>query len=382
MKELYRSRIKKAIALILPIVLFWVAAENVLFKHYDENTDRLQRFYNEPANSLDVVFLGASEIFTGFAPGYAYDQYGFTSYPYAMDANTGSLYEAQLKEILSHQQPQVLIVDVYGFIKGDNSVLIDDARMRLFAESIPRTGNWLELVMNYPSEDRISFFFPFLKNHAHLWLIRDSMTKMRTDPSFWDRESPSRLKGMMTLSSVYQTFDDGDTMEHAENYQLHEDAVPYLIDFLECCQEQQLEDIIFVNFPRAISGEEAYRLLSNVNAAEKIVNGYGYQLINFHDIKDEIGIDDNADFYNSHHLNVYGQTKMTSYLGRMLTETYHLVPREQNPENIERWEESAACTQLFFDMVKQAMETGTEIWFSESCEQWNAWERNKVMEHH
>ena len=377
MKKVYCNRIIKAVALLLPIVLFWISAELVLFKRYDDNSDRFRRFYNEEQNSLDVVLLGASEVLAGYSPGYAYGEHGFTSYAYVMDGNAGSLYEAQLREVLSCQEPQLVVVDVFGFIKGSNEALIDDARMRIFAESIPRTKNWLDIVLNYPTEDRASHFLPFLKNHAHLGMVKDNLTAALTDPSYWHQKEPSRLKGMVTVSSIYCPDNEGIKSECEEKHRLHKDAVPYLVDFLECCKENQLDQVVFVNFPRAVYGEEAHCLLSPIDDVEEIVNSYGYLLVNFHNMKDEIGIDDNTDFYNSHHLNVYGQMKMTSYLGRVLIDDYHLIPMKQSNESKARWEESARCTQLFFDMVNQAIKDGLELTFCESCEQWNSWERDQ-----
>ena len=81
--------------------------QKYMFCYTDQSSERVRRFYQEEKNSLDVVFLGASEVFTGFSPALAYEEHGFTSYMYAIDANPGALYKYQLKEVMKHQQPKL-----------------------------------------------------------------------------------------------------------------------------------------------------------------------------------------------------------------------------------------------------------------------------------
>ena len=87
------TRLLKILALIIPVALFVFFMQTNIFCHLDQSTERIRRFYLEEENSLDVVFMGASEVPTGFAPGLAYRDYGFTSYMYTIDANPGSLYK-------------------------------------------------------------------------------------------------------------------------------------------------------------------------------------------------------------------------------------------------------------------------------------------------
>ena len=66
-------RTLKFIALILPLLFLCIVAQEYLFDYRNYDTVRIEQFYEEEEDSLDVVIIGASEIFTGFAPGYAYD---------------------------------------------------------------------------------------------------------------------------------------------------------------------------------------------------------------------------------------------------------------------------------------------------------------------
>ena len=79
----YLLRTVKLISLLLIVSLFTLFLQNFVLCHIDHNKLRIDGFYLEDENSLDVVLTGASELYTGFSPGLAYEKFGFTSYPYA-----------------------------------------------------------------------------------------------------------------------------------------------------------------------------------------------------------------------------------------------------------------------------------------------------------
>lgn len=370
MKEINRKRIIKIIALLLPLVLFWVAAENFLFYHSERNTDRFRRFYNEEPNSIDVVFLGASEVFVGFAPGYAYDQFGFTSYLYVTDANEGSLYKYQLKEVLTYQDPQVIFVEVFGFLRSANESIISKDRMRVLVESIPMSRNKLDLIREYPGEQKISYFIPFLKYHDEQRMIVDNITAFLNNPLYRDRKAPSLLKGIATTTVVYEGPGDTGRPDDPAAHVLSQDAQTYLIDFLEYCKQEKLDNVVFVNFPRYLENVERHDLTSLVKQVEGLVNQYDYQFLDLQNTGEETGIDLNTDFYNSHHMNMYGQIKMTEYLGDLVMNTYKITPVKQTPEAKANWEASAESTQEFFEIAEQFLQNGYVTTIQEDSYDW------------
>ena len=61
----------------------------------------VEGYYQEPLDSLDVVFIGASDIYTSFMPGRAYEQHGFTSYLLASESITSEGVKTAVKEIVT-----------------------------------------------------------------------------------------------------------------------------------------------------------------------------------------------------------------------------------------------------------------------------------------
>jgi len=355
MKKLYVSRILKFTALLLTLVTLLLLAQEYLFFYTDYNQERFEKFYNEEPNSLDMVVLGVSESHTGYSPGYAYDRFGFTSYLYTQDSNHGQLYEAQLKEILAHQSPELIVVETFGFFyTGD----VEEPRFRIFVENIPFSFNRVKTVMESPFDQKLSYLFPMIKYHGKWWshdMLKNNIKFQRTD-----RYVKSNFKGMMTHTTI---FDPATLTEPALPFgELHVTEVSAsLVDFLEFCREEGLDNIIFVNFPRHEAATDLADIQNRVYTIEGIVTSYGYPFVDFQKHIEDIGIDFATDYYDEHHMNTYGQFKMTEYFGNMLVNEYGLTPQEQTEENRAHWEQCAEYVHKYYALADDYIQRGEEI---------------------
>ena len=352
------TRLLKILALVIAVSLFLFFVQNYAFGYVDQNTERLRRFYLEEEDSLDVVFMGASDINTAFAPALAYEKYGFTSYLYAFDANPGSLYKYQLKEILSKQNPQAIVIEINGFLYP-GSYQSNEARLRLFVENIPFSLNKLEAVYHYDVTDKLSYLFPLIKYHGD-WIKGNKLAELyrwRTA----EGSKPALLKGISACTltrpvdpSVWKEADPSDANANAI-------AEQQLIDFLEYCKKEDLTNIIFTRFPHRNHIEHTYK----VARVEEILADYGYPLFNMEGRLDEIGLDLNADFYDDEHVNIYGQEKMTDYLGNYLATEVLAAPIRQSEQNKQHWADCVDAYKPFNAYAKYMTEAGIERWAAE-----------------
>lgn len=348
MKKLYKIRILKFIALLLPIALILLFAQTYYFHHFDQNAYRFQQFYNEEEDSLDVVLMGASQVYTGFSPAYAYEKYGFTSYLYASAANPGSLYKYQLKEILKTQNPQLIIVETNGFYEANDTF---EARLRTFTENIPPSLNKLDAILHYEYEDKLSCVLPFIKYHGEWQNFEDLHVNFLHKINIGDQ--PSRLKGLLVCAATNDDVPIYDIQNDNSVLEIGETSKAYLIDFLEYCKSEQLDNIVFVRFPHKIGDEYSYDLFCYANNVAEIINQYGYTYLNLEKKAPEIGIDYMNDFFDYFHMNIDGQVKMTEYLGEFIIDNYQITPVKQTAENKAQWEESVLYTKLAYEFVQQ-----------------------------
>lgn len=363
------SRTLKLIALIVPLVIIFAIFQEYLFTYKDYNTLRIENFYKEEAHSLDVVFMGASEVFTGYSPAAAYEEFGFTSYMYAMDSNRGSLYLSQLKEVLKHQSPEVLFVDVGGFLVADDSALYEDARMRIYVESIPFSANKVQTIMEYPYEDKFSLFMPLMMHHGDLdsaWLhFKDAVKKVVCYPT-----PPVDIRGITTVTGIYTGPGDARIPADPDTYRITDNCKAHLQEFLDYCRYEKLDNIVFVNFPRRIADENKNTVMILLKQVEEILASYDYPLLNLQNEMERIGIDINRDFYNEHHMNIYGQEKLTGFFGNLLMNEYGLTPRPQSAHSRQKWEACVVNAHEFYEMTDRGIKAGEDLLLSEAADIW------------
>lgn len=355
-KKVIMIRCAKLLCLVLCVMLLCGLAGDFC-RYYDYNVTKLAGFYAEPEDTLDVVFLGASDVFTGFSSAYAYELYGFTSYPYAQDASPMVLYRSQLTEVLKHQNPKWIVVEINGALYDDPSMHTDGGALRRYLNNIPYSMNRIRTIMELvPAQERYFYFFPLAKSHSNWKSIPEQGQWVR---DYYDvKWNGSKLKGNVTSISEFEAPAMMDVAGDTSTAPLEPVSEKHLRSFLEFCREKGLENVLFVRFPHIISTEEGYTRFRRGNEAERIIREYGYSFVNLEREGEAIGLDYTADFYNDDHLNIAGQKKLTAYLGKLLAEDYGVGPTRLTEKQRRNWEEAAEYNRLFYSYCEDCLENG------------------------
>lgn len=362
------SRTRKLIALILSLLLIFIFSQEFLYDFRDYDTDRIEKFYKEEKNSIDVMFIGASEVSQGIIPGYAYERYGFTSYMYTLDGNQGAIYLSQLKEIRKYQDPEIIFVDLFGFLNDDDAMLFNKIVLHVYLGGIPFSANKIHTIMHHPYEQKLSLFFPMMMYHGKPTIAYDRLSDVYY--LLVKEEKPNPLKGAITRTNTHTGIGDTGKPFDPLTYNLSDGSIACLTEFLDYCKENNLDNIVFTNFPRYIEDESNNSLLFLFAQAEEIVNQYGYPVWNLQSEMDAIGIDVTHDFQDPHHLNIYGQLKITDYIGSKVIHEYGLTPRTQSTENQREWEECAFYTQEYIQMATEKLREKRNWVIYESSYDW------------
>lgn len=110
----------KIIVKIVSFVLVTIALIDVvtLFLHpehaarySDERSVEANRIFDERENSIDVIFLGHSGVYSGISPMEIYKKYGFTSYDFSQARQLPWESLEMLKAVLKVQKPAVLVLE-------------------------------------------------------------------------------------------------------------------------------------------------------------------------------------------------------------------------------------------------------------------------------
>ena len=346
-------------------MLFVSLAQQYMFRNSGRDDYRMDGFRLEDKNSLDVVLIGASEIYTGFSSAYAYELQGFTSYPYAVAAGPVTLWKTMLTETLSRQNPQVIVVEVNGAVYNKPEDLHSNAAMHYVLDRMPLGANKIQAVKTLvtdDTDDAICFFVPLIKYHSN-WQNLKELKGIAGSVLMQNMRGHTLLKGVSTSLAIVPP--EAEMMDLKEDYSekpLDEEAEQYFRDFLEFCQSKNLQ-VLFTRFPHQIQTKGTGQLYPNfqkTNTMEKIVAEYGFPFLNMERLFDEIGLDPDKDFYNPNHLNIYGQRKLTEFLSRYLVDNFDLTPHELTESQKAAWEESAEYYERFCRYIEGRIAENTE----------------------
>lgn len=364
MKKKYVLRTIKVLSLLFSVLICLGIGQKYIFFRVDNYNDqvRMTGYYEEPENTIDVVLLGASEVYSDFSSPYEYKQYGFTSYPYSIGASPGSLMKSQIKEIFSTQNPKLIVVEINGFLYDDSDILYSEVSMRRYIERIPFSVNKLQTIFSMtPPEEWINYFFPVVTYHDNVKNVK-SVLKLSKDTTDIQERGFSLLKGNLTCNKIEVSKFDKNIKNDFSVANIEPNAEACLIDFLNYCKNEEIDNVIFTRFPHIISTEDSYERYKRGNQAEKIIKSYGFDFINFERNSDLIGLDYENDFFNDDHMNIYGQQKFTKYLGNLLMNDYGITKSNLSDDVKKNWDTSVEYNDLFYEYCENKIEEGSDYW--------------------
>ena len=364
-------RALRILSLILALLLFVSFAQTYLLRNNERDALRMDGFRMEEKNSLDVVILGSSEVYADFASAYAYELEGFTSYPYAVASCPVTLWKTMTEDILATQSPQLIVVEINGALYMKLRWLYNNAAFHYVLDGMPLGENKTEALntlLRDRNDEKETYILPILKYHS-TWQDPADLAANLENVSGMRQRGHTLLRGVSTSTAIHEPEAALRKLKGNDRTSpLHAEAETYLREYLEYCREKGL-NVLFTCFPHQIEkikGNVLYANFMRTNTAEQIIAEYGFPFLNLEKLSKEIGLDYTTDFYNTSHLNIYGQKKVTEYLSRYLVEQCGVVPGDHGEAQKAAWEESAAWYDLYSEYAESLLQAGTARTLSET----------------
>ena len=337
-------------------VLFMIAAllfsvwfmQKYMCIPFSDDEIRVINFHKEPKDSIDVLLIGSSATYSDFASAYAYEKYGYTSFPYAIGGATSTMWKPALKDALCSQKPKLVVVDVFG--GGYDGDMIDSRNNQLSivmshtpfsAEKIETAKEFGEIVDNSSAS---GFLFPFIKYHNNVPnCIRDLPDRLRLEFA-----GPSPLKGVSTMTRARQLADVDPSSFSDESMPLDDKSEAVIRDFIAYCKSQDVK-VLFVKYPSVLTDNNPDELEVNLRANRilEIAEEEGCDTLNMQKHFHDVGLKEREDFYNHGHTNTRGQKKVTDYLGKHIQETLGIGPSDLNDSEKAEWDEAVKYWDVF-----------------------------------
>lgn len=292
-------------------------------------------FYEEPENTLEAVVLGPSIALTSIAPTELYTNYGISAYNLGTERQPvfASYYWLQEVYRLHGESLKTVIFDV--------SAVREDATTPFYHkvfDSMKLSEVKLKAVWDYTNEDigkTINFMVPLLSYHNR-WssLNKTDFEKFNVDPD-------QGTRGYFYLGYIYADRKGYDNVPDklpildttAEPGKLDNNSVEYLKKMAAFCKEKGLELLLIRTTTNNWSS-------SYHNAIQPIATELGLEFLdfNFYPLYDSYGYVHAYDTKDGNHLNYYGATKFTKWLGKHLVDNYSVTDVRGKPgyEHIEK----------------------------------------------
>lgn len=377
-KKKYIIRTVKVLTLLLAILLTVAFLQEYVLCHADHNRERIKGFYLEDKDSVDVVLIGASDVYAGFSSAYAYEKFGFTSYPFATQSNIISSYKSQIKTVIEQQHPKLIVVEINGALYSDDKQLEKEANFRNYIDNVPLNSAKVQAVKEYAPENEIEYYLPIIKYHS-VWNDFPAGIKWNISIMQDNLRGYNLLKGVKNKAGVYKPDEkiyNSTLKKNTKRKPLSVKSEHYLRELLDYCKSENITNIVFTRFPHAVIYKNIARFKRS-NTAGDIIAEYGYDFLNFEKDFDDTGLDTAVDFYNPDHMNVYGQKKFTEHLGGILRDKYGISESELTASQKSEWDKSVEYYEAYFKYSDSVIKNGKPRDIGENSKDMN--EINKFL---
>lgn len=298
--------------------------------YYNEawpTTNTYKDFYRLEKDSVDVLMFGSSHAVSSLNPQVIYDSYGITSYNLGCEQQSLVVTYYWLREALKYQSPKVIVLDTFTlYMYWDNYVYnamnCSEGAVRKamdcmrFSSLKWEAGRAIEEID--PTQSSLSFPFLNIRYHTRWTNLGENDY---TESSMIDHGG---VKGFTVLdyndpSIQYTPFKDADA-ENVEAEEMVETARTYLDKIVELCEKEDIQ-LILINIPWN-------EPVSRYKSTKEYANEHN---IPYYDFDEEVLYNEIA--YNVaddglYHPNYLGAEKISLYIGRLLSDTYGVGPRE------------------------------------------------------
>nr|MCR4907477.1 hypothetical protein [Lachnospiraceae bacterium] len=303
-------RFLKITAFLISLVLAVLFLQNMILIPWDAQDVQVSGFYAEPEQTLDVVFIGASDMYTAFSPCGAYGDYGFTSYLYCVPRNSVAFWRPQVEEVLQFQTPKLIVIEINGALYTDEENICTDENLHLFTDHIPSPAGRDRFIRNVsPEVNRAEYFFPYIKYHGNLSSL------LKAVRIFSDRLSFIKRGGLL-MHGERSHFGHMKTDEEEPDLKNATDTTPLsplyeetLRSFLSWAETEVSCPILFLRTPHFITEklELQQEFFRRTNRVEEVVGEYGFPMLQCDRYHEEIGLEAKEDYFDYEHLNMSGQ---------------------------------------------------------------------------
>lgn len=298
-------------------------------------TSMVDGFFDEPRESLDVVYLGTSNAFYDINPLIIYENYNITGYVLGSGEQRMSCTYYYLQEIFKRQSPKVVVLECLGLYLSGNP---EEEQSRKAYDYMPLSIEKIASVRRTAGEEEslVSYIFPIIRYHGRIWDLK----KRDVTYLFSGKHYPLKGYAYSAKTALDLPHLNMDVVLH-EGIQMEEKNIEYFQKIMELCESQKSQ-LLLIKTPNIEWGRYEHE------GVTKLAKQAGVPFIDYNTFYSELGIREEDCFLDGAHLNAKGAKKLSLDLGGRVVSLFQEIP-EHKPETEKAWENDwlqfkAQCT--------------------------------------
>ena len=338
-----KIKIFKAVSFLVILIYVLSAVNDVISYKEPYGIVQYEGFYEQPEDSIDVLFMGTSHVYSNIDPAYIYDETGILGYNLA----TGGAFIEQtyysFVQALEYQCPEVIVIEVCGAVRGGQLTQ---------RELVCATQGLKNPIVKYDAlqtdcegtDDTVmEFWYTFPWYHTLYTSIDKYDFSDYENITYYGDGKCSYLypendlqayKGSTTLLNVYPCENVFDVENVTQEDKITETSEEYLRKIISLAYERDI-DVCIVSAPFQRIDENMQKQVNYIK--NTICWEYGCEFLDANLTLDEIGINWLEDCGDSGHLNYRGAEKFSRWLANKLADLYSLDNMKGEPV-AESWE--------------------------------------------
>lgn len=311
----------KCIAFISIFVLLFLYVQELLRDKWAEGeynvTTKVRGFYEEEENTLDVIFIGSSQMYADMAPAVLFHEYGITSYDFCANEQPMWISYYYIKEALKHQTPKVIVLDVFTVYGEDYE---EEGVTHINLDDLPMSLNKIAAIRDsVPAGMRYSFYFPLAKYH-NTWT---DFFEGKAELSFYHENDPYKGYSPFVFAADYEESAKPEVVNQRESEPIPERAGTWLRKIIDLCKEEGVP-LVLIKTPNG--NAERQKLYNSVSELAKET---GTPFLNMNVLLD-----------GQAHVNVLQAEKISMLMGEYLVSHYEFEDKREDPAYAE-WVQDA-----------------------------------------
>ena len=307
---------------LIPVFKLFVVGEKYV-------RDSELRIIDEPRNSLDALYIGASNAYDYFLPPLVWEKYGYSISLYSISTLPAYSIKYRIIEARKYQKDPLFIINLNPFKGAENIV---NQTIHYNTNYMPFSLNKVKLLQllvekgGFNVFNGLEYYLPITRFHSRWQELKESDFIYK----------PLGFKGAPTHNAfLYRYQDFSDKVNYPDDREPITDTQKAIMDDLLAYIEQENLKVLFVTTPQLLGRSAQARL----HSIEDYVTNRGYDCLPMLGTSDITGIQPKTDYYNEAHTNVHGAIKFTAFFGKYLADNYGFTDKRGQP-GWESWDEA------------------------------------------